>query len=174
MVTDAEYHIAFGLHSGVPLCCAIAFADGGKGGPCPPCKEKGVVSKEMFSNMHSCSENNPACVPYLELLERKVFNWFVEYRTEKPTNLVEGEQDDFTWGASLHMPMSWYFRDALKEYGYRMVHMCWPEPSVYWYIFQQEGGKKGECGICSTKFSLGFPTAGKAHLDGKRPLRLTK
>ncbi|KKN46603.1 hypothetical protein LCGC14_0671080 [marine sediment metagenome] len=163
MVTDAEYHLAFGLHSGVPLCCAIEFSDGGKGGPCPPCKEKGVVSKEMFSKMHSCHENNPACVPYLELLERRIFNWFVEYRTDKPTNLVEGEQDDFTWGASLYKPMGGYFRDALRKYSYRLVHLCWPEPSVYWYVFQQEGGKKGACGICSSKFSLGFPTAGEQH-----------
>jgi hypothetical protein len=160
-VTDEEYHLTFGLHSGIPLCCAIEFSDGGKGGPCPPCKEKGVVSKEMFAKLHTCHENNPACVPYLQLIELRAFSWFTNHRDKKPVNLVKGEQDDFTWGTNLFMPMGGEFRDALKDARYRLVHICWPEPSVYWYIFQQAGGKKGVCGICNTKFSLSFPTTGK-------------
>ena len=160
-VTDAEYHLTFGLHSGIPLCCAIEFSDGGKGGPCPTCKEKGVISKEMFSKLHTCHENNPACVPYLHLIELRTLSVFRNHRDLKPVNLVKGEQDDFTTGCNLYMPMGAEFRDALKDAGFRMVHICWPEPSVYWYIFQQVGGKKGVCGICNTKFSLKFPTTGK-------------
>jgi hypothetical protein len=169
-VTDKDYHLTFGLHSGIPLCCAIEFSDGsGKGGPCPPCQEKGITPRDVFDNMHQCNESNPACLPYIELIERRIYNWFIDYldyRTdETPTNLVKGEQDNFTWGASLHTPMSGYFRDALKDAGYRMVHLCWPEPSCYWYIYQQIGGKKGKCGICNSKFSLAFPTAGKQHSE---------
>lgn len=162
MVTDAEYHLTFGLHSGIPLCCAIEFADGGKGGPCPTCKENGVISKEMFSKLHQCHENNPACLPYLHIIESKALDHFLNYRDRHPVNLVRGEQDDFTWGTNLFTPMGDELRNALKDASFRMVHICWPEHSVYWYIFQQEGGNNGVCGICNVKFSLKLRTTGKA------------
>ena len=160
-VTDEDYHLTFGLHSGIPLCCAIEFSTGGKGGPCPPCQDNGITREELFASLHKCHENNPSCAHYLELIELRTLQRFQNFSTEKPTNLVEGEQDDYTWGESLFTPMGDDFRYALKDAGYRMVHLCWPGPSTYWYIFQQPGGKTGVCGACSVEFSLAYPSTGK-------------
>jgi hypothetical protein len=161
-VTDEDYHITFGLHSGIPLCCVLAFAEHGKGGPCPKCISAGVTKKELFSIMHWCDESTPACQPYLDIIELRIIHAYKERNCQgKAINLVKGEVDDYTWGCSFTRPMGDELRDLLRDDGFRMVHLCWPEPSTYWYIYQQVGGKKGKCGICNTKFSLAFPTAGK-------------
>jgi hypothetical protein len=160
-VTDEEYHLTFGLHSGIPLCCAIRFADGEGGGPCPKCVESGLTREEWFANQHQCDENTPACQPYIDLVELRTLEHYKHHRSQKPTNLVKGELDDYTWGCSFARPLGEQLRNLLQQDGYRMVHICWPEPKVYWYIYQQVGGKKAICGICNTKFSLAFPTTGK-------------
>jgi len=164
-VTDEEYHLTFGLHSGIPLCCALYFSigeDTGKGGPCPKCLEKGITKKDIFSGMHWCHENSPACQPYLDLIELRIIYHYKHLRHDlKAVNIVKGDMDDHTWGCSLTRPLGGTLRDLLKSDGFRMVHICWPETSTYWYIYQQKGGKKGKCGICNTKFSRQLPTAGK-------------
>ena len=66
-----------------------------------------------------------------------------------------------TWGTSFERPLGDELRDILREDGFRMVHICWPDPSVYWYIYQRNDAKKAKCGICNAKFSLKLPTAGK-------------
>jgi hypothetical protein len=153
MVTDAEYHLSFGLHSGIPLCCAIEFADSGnKGGPCPPCLEKGITKESLFAKYHHCDENTPACQPYLDIVEGKALEAYKEYR--------ENHAGKLDYGTHSYRPLKDKLRELLKQDGFRMVHLCWPEVG-YWYIFQQQGGKKGTCGICNKKFSLAFPTTGK-------------
>lgn len=161
-VTDEEYHLTFGLHSGIPLCCALHFSEHGGGGPCPKCLEKGLTKKDMFDRMHWCHENSPPCQPYIDLIELRMLYHYKQGRDRREAiNLVKGDLDDFTWGCSLTRPLGSEMRDLLKDDGFRMVHICWPEPSTYWYIYQQAGGKKGRCGICNKKFSLQFPTSGK-------------
>lgn len=160
-VTDEEYHLTFGLHSGIPLCCAIAFSESSKGGPCPRCLEKGVTKKDIFSRMHWCNENDAPCQIYLDLVDLRTIEHYKHHRLQRSVNLVKGVLDDFTWGCSSTRPLGGEIRDLLREDGFRMVHICWPEFSTYWYIWQQYGGKKGKCGICNTKFSLALPTTGK-------------
>lgn len=144
-VTDEEYHIAFGLHSGIPLCCVLAFTfDGRIGGPCPACIEKGVTKKKMFSKYHHCDENTPACQPYLDIIDDRGLAAYKVYREKYPERL--------DYGTDSTRPLDDRLRELLKQDGFRMVHLCWPEPS-YWYIFQQPGGKKGKCGICNKKFA---------------------
>ena len=112
----------------------------------------------MFAKYHWCDENTPACQPYLDLIELRIIHWYKDrVFMMKPGNLVKGELDDYTWGCSFTRPLGDELRDLLKADGFRMVHLCWPEPSCYWYIYQQPGGKKGKCGICNSKFA-GVPT----------------
>lgn len=158
---DEEFHLAFGLHSGIPLCCAYHFAyDGGKGGPCPSCEENGVTKEELFSQYHWCSGNNPQCVPYLERLEENAIAAYKEGYRKDPQRPV----GDDAYGIWLQLPMG-PLRDILKDDGWLMAHLCWPGPSEYWYIFLKHGSKeKGKCGVCGKKFSLKFPTTGKSVL----------
>lgn len=162
-VTDAEYHLTFGLHSGIPLCCALHFSEGGKGGPCPKCIEAGTTREELWANLHQCDGNNPNCTPYLQRVQFNILSAFRRKVLHPPKKLVKGFESgrpEKTWGCCTQLPLIEELREALKEEGFRMVHLCWPEPSTYWYIWQQVGGKKGRCGICNTKFSLQFPTSG--------------
>lgn len=172
-VTDEEYHLTFGLHSGIPLCCALHFSEHGGAGPCPKCISAGITKKDIFSRMHWCNEDSAPCQPYLDIIELRIIHAYKNRVHMKAYNLVKGENaekvrpgsrlDDFTWGCSFTRPLGDELRDLLHDDGFRMVHICWPEPSTYWYIWQQVGGKKGRCGICNSKFSLKLPSAGKKH-----------
>jgi hypothetical protein len=153
MVSDADFHLTYGLHSGIPLCCALTFVETRKGGPCPDCIDKGITKEAMFSKYHHCDENTPACSPYLDYIEDRALESYKEYRENHP--------ECFEYGTHSYRPLDSRLRDLLKEDGFRMVHICWPDPVAYWYIFQKVGGEKGKCGICNVKFSLKFPTTGK-------------
>jgi hypothetical protein len=121
--------------------------------------------------MHKCDENTPACQPYLDRVELNVIAGYKRWREglERITNHTkDAELNDCrdTWGTSFERPLGDKLRGLLKEDRFRMVHICWPEPGVYWYIYQRGEAKKAKCGICNTKFSLAFPTAGRQVSDG--------
>lgn len=157
-VTDAEYHLTFGLHSGIPLCCAHHFAYvERRGGPCPVCSEKGITKAEVFAKYHHCEENEPSCQPYLDHIDGMALDSYREYIGKNPEALE--------YGTHSHRVLDQRLRDALRADGFRMTHICWPEYG-YWYIFQRDGSPKAQCGICSKKFSLKFPTAGTQSRKG--------
>jgi hypothetical protein len=164
-ITDAEYHLSFGLHSGIPLCCSAHFAlDGGRGGPCPKCLEKGHTLSGW--NLHTCGDN-PACQPYLDRVDLnhlKILQRWLDGSGVRVGPPKVNNQDDNTWGSSTTRPLSDACRELLKENGFLMVHICWPEECPYVYIFQRNDAKPGKCDFCKKKYSLKFPTTGKQAL----------
>ena len=146
--------------------CGLHLAGEGKGRRCPKRIEDGSRREELWANLHECDGNNPNCEPYLQRVQFNILSAFRRKVLHPPKKLVQGfdecKRPEKTWGCCTQLPLMDELREALKEEGFRMVHICWPEPSTYWYIYQQKGGKKGKCGICNSKFSLQLPSPGKS------------
>ncbi len=62
-----DYHLVQGLHSGYPLCCVFNREETGSGGECPECEEAG-----RDYEIHSCSDDIPACAAYIEMVTKGV------------------------------------------------------------------------------------------------------
>jgi hypothetical protein len=67
-LAEDDYHIAFGLHSGFPLCCVFSYVETPphkrKGDSCKVCKDKGIQH-----TLHTCDPKNAACETYLDLVK---------------------------------------------------------------------------------------------------------
>lgn len=165
-VTDADYHLTFGLHSGIPLCCSIHFSDGGgKGGPCEKCAAEGKTHSDVIGNLHYCDERTPACQPYLDRVDINMLSNLQSWLDGGIKLIQEGIEDDgnrLTWGMSTIRVLSDEMRDLLKDNTFRMVHICWPGKTYHYiYVFQRGAAEPAKCDFCNAKFSLKFPTAGK-------------
>jgi hypothetical protein len=161
-ITDEEYHVSFGLHSGFPLCCVWEFAEGGKGGPCKLCRDNGI---EELPDPHLCDPANLACLPYLDRVEQNSIAILRQWLDDGLIVWDEGERVQcHSFITATRTTLDDTRRDMLKDAGYRMVHLCYFEVEGvqhYKYIFQHpDHGKPDKCKKCKSKYSLSFPTVG--------------
>ncbi len=149
-VSDSDYHLTFGLHSGIPLCCAILFSEGGRPGPCPKCREGGVDRLSL----HTCNVHD-SCQPYLDLVELRTIAIFHHWLSGSlRISTWEGDSlqsDSFGW--DLARPVGKEFEGILEKEGFRVTHTCLPEPHTYWYI-AQKGSPEGVCAFCDEDFTV--------------------
>lgn len=160
-ITDEEYHVTFGLHSGFPLCCVWEFAEGGKGGPCKLCLDNGI---EELPEPHFCDPATPACQPYLDRVEQNGVATLRDWLDRKLIVLDDGERIEcHTFMTSGRNILDDERRQMLKAAGLRMVHLCYfsfRDIQHYKYIFQKPDAPSGKCKGCKKKYSLDFPTVG--------------
>lgn len=165
-MTREDYHITFGLHSGYPLCCVMAFVDANHsshGGPCQRCRDKGIENWPL----HVCRPGGPGCDAYLDLVEENSVEILQNF-LEGTLRVVDEDVNASTFVTQGSRILSDTRREMLKEAGYLMTHICWStvmRVDHYKYIFQHFTDKEvGKCARCKRKYSLNFPTTGSKFL----------
>jgi len=101
-----EFHITFGLHSGLPLCCVYEWVYGNSNGnECKPCRDKGLSYA-----LHICGDH-PACQPYLELV------------TQGTVDTIHKKADagEIEIGLCNQRPLNKEMTTALWQRGYHLI-----------------------------------------------------